>query len=326
MRHGSALRSAHQTYWSNHPRAVGVLERHRDRLDKFMVEAGASNGLMTLTTGLSRPFRHLEKYAGLAQELEKHMEEDHADRGDTQRSVGFFKALSTECAKLRRQKELELEVLTGAIRNWEGDAPINALGEILHMGSVAVGHDHKDRYLILFKANLVILSVSARMSAFVYEGKLALSGIAVNRLEDKDAVMNAFEITGPLIERILVVCQSKPDSLKWVEVLQSQIKTARQFSATQSPLHKAVTSSPQTKRPLNVKANLWKMSCLRPAPPTRSAVIKEAVSNKKGGKKESTTSSSVDTTYEEDMQMLRVIEAYANQSNNRNNNAASSKS
>ena len=78
----------------------------------------------------------------------------------------FFQS---ECAKSRRQKELELEVLTGVIRNWEGDEKISQLGEILHMGSVAVGPDHKDRYFVLFPSTLLILSVSSRMSAFIYE-------------------------------------------------------------------------------------------------------------------------------------------------------------
>ena len=64
--------------------------------------------------------------------------------------------------------ELELEVLTGSVRDWEGES-IQNLGDILHMGSVAVGPDHKDRYFALFPANLLMLSVSARMSAFIYE-------------------------------------------------------------------------------------------------------------------------------------------------------------
>lgn len=34
--HGSGIRNCHQTYWANHPRAVCVLEKHRDTLDKFM--------------------------------------------------------------------------------------------------------------------------------------------------------------------------------------------------------------------------------------------------------------------------------------------------
>lgn len=49
---------------------------------------------MVLTMGLSKPFRHLEKYPGVAQELEQHMEDDHPDRGDTQRSIAFFKSVA----------------------------------------------------------------------------------------------------------------------------------------------------------------------------------------------------------------------------------------
>ncbi len=49
---------------------------------------------MVLTTVLSKPLRHLEKYAGLAQELEQYLEDDHPDRGDTQRSIGFFKSVA----------------------------------------------------------------------------------------------------------------------------------------------------------------------------------------------------------------------------------------
>jgi hypothetical protein len=37
------------------------------------------------------------------------------------------------------------------------------------MGSVAVCPDHRDRYLVLFPSTLLMLSVSQRMSAFIYE-------------------------------------------------------------------------------------------------------------------------------------------------------------
>jgi Rho guanine nucleotide exchange factor 7 len=59
-------------------------------------------------------------------------------------------------------------VLTGGVRGWEGE-DLSCLGEILHMGSVAVCPDHRDRYLVLFPSTLLILSVSQRMSAFIYE-------------------------------------------------------------------------------------------------------------------------------------------------------------
>lgn len=76
--------------------------------------------------------------------------------------------LKATCSATRRQKELELQVLTGPVRGWQGQE-LSSLGEIIHMGSVAVGLDHRDRYFVLFPQTLLILSVSQRMSAFIYE-------------------------------------------------------------------------------------------------------------------------------------------------------------
>lgn len=63
---------------------------------------------------------------------------------------------------------MELEVVNGGVRGWEGE-DLAHLGDILHMGSVAVGPDHRDRYFVLFPSTLLMLSVSQRMSAFIYE-------------------------------------------------------------------------------------------------------------------------------------------------------------
>ena len=129
-----------------------------------------SLGLMMLTTGLSRPFRQLERLAGAIQEVQQHLEDDHIDRGDTQRSIGFYKESASEAARSRRQKELELEVLTGTIRGWEGES-MDLLGDIIKMGSIVTGHgaNKKDKYLVLFPSTLLMLSASNRLSAFIYE-------------------------------------------------------------------------------------------------------------------------------------------------------------
>ena len=67
----------------------------RTELNEFMESQGAASpGLLVLTTGLSKPFRRLEKYAGMLQELERHVEENHPDRGDTQRSVSVYKDIA----------------------------------------------------------------------------------------------------------------------------------------------------------------------------------------------------------------------------------------
>lgn len=41
----------------------------------------------------------------------------------------------------------------------------------------------------------------------------------MTRLDDTDTIKNAFEISGPLIERITAVCQGPSEANKWVELL-----------------------------------------------------------------------------------------------------------
>lgn len=57
------------------------------------------------------------------------------------------------------------------------------------------------------------------MSAFKFEGNIPITGINALRLPDTETVKNAFEITGPLIEKILAICQSSNEANKWVELL-----------------------------------------------------------------------------------------------------------
>ncbi|XP_063699124.1 rho guanine nucleotide exchange factor 7 isoform X2 [Culicoides brevitarsis] len=223
----TSLKSVHQTYCASHPRAIVIVDKHKEALNNYMEREGAAKpGILVLTTGLSKPFRRLDKYSAILQELERHMELSHPDRGDTQRSIAVYKDLAATCIATRRQKELELQILTGPVRGWQGQE-LSSLGEIIHMGSVAVGADFRDRYFVLFPQTLLILSVSQRMSAFKYEGKLPLSGIIVNRLPDSEQVKNAFEISGPLIERISVVCQGPAEANKWVELLSSNNDAAK---------------------------------------------------------------------------------------------------
>ncbi|XP_055916173.1 serine-rich adhesin for platelets isoform X1 [Eupeodes corollae] len=242
------MKSVHQAYCAAHPRAIVILDKHKDDLEKYMERQGAASpGLLVLTTGLSKPFRRLDKYSAMLQELERHMESSHPDRGDTQRSVAVYKDIAATCSATRRQKELELQVLTGPVRGWQGQE-LSTLGDIIHMGSVAVGADHRDRYFVLFPQTLLILSVSQRMSAFIYEGKLPLTNIVVNRLEDTETFKNAFEISGPLIERIVAVCQGPNEANRWVDLLNGANPTL----------------------PISIKRNTSNSSMNAPQPPSHS--------------------------------------------------------
>lgn len=111
-----------------------------------MEKQGASSpGILVLTAGLSKPFRRLQQYSSVLKEFERHMDVDHVDRGDTQRSIVVYNDLCTLCTNVRRQKELELQVLNGPIRGWQ-DKNLTSLGEIVHMDLVHFVKEGKDRY------------------------------------------------------------------------------------------------------------------------------------------------------------------------------------
>ncbi|XP_038207785.1 rho guanine nucleotide exchange factor 7-like isoform X2 [Zerene cesonia] len=214
------IKAVHQTYCAGHPKAVCILDKYKEELNTWMENAGAvCPGVLVLTAGLSKPFRRLGKYPAMLQELARHVHEAHPDRGDTHRASVVYKDIASGCAALRRQKELELQVVTGEVRGWPG-GELASLGDVLHMGSVAVGPSHQDRYLVLFPSALLLLSVSKRVSAFVYEGCLPLTGISVCKLDDTDIRKNAFEISGPMIDTIVAVCQTKAEADNWVSLLQ----------------------------------------------------------------------------------------------------------
>ncbi|CAH0603149.1 unnamed protein product [Chrysodeixis includens] len=240
------IKTVHQTYCAGHPKAVCILDKYKEELNTWMEEAGAvCPGVLVLTAGLSKPFRRLGKYPAMLQELARHVHEAHPDRGDTHRASVVYKDIASGCAALRRQKELELQVVTGEVRGWPG-GELASLGDVLHMGSVAVGPSHQDRYLVLFPSALLLLSVSKRVSAFVYEGCLPLTGITVSKLEDTETRKNAFEIGGPMIDTIVAVCQTRAEADNWVSLLQKHSNTsspAHEPGQPQSLPHMAMSDS-----------------------------------------------------------------------------------
>ncbi|ENN71037.1 hypothetical protein YQE_12248, partial [Dendroctonus ponderosae] len=93
------IKAVHQTYCSLHPRAVVILDKYKEELTQFADARGAANpSLLVLTTRLSLPFRRLERYPKILQELERHVEECHPDRGDTQRSVSIYEDIAVSLA------------------------------------------------------------------------------------------------------------------------------------------------------------------------------------------------------------------------------------
>ncbi|XP_077988389.1 rho guanine nucleotide exchange factor 7-like isoform X2 [Glandiceps talaboti] len=287
LKEAPQIQSLYTAYCGNHPRAVAVLnsEEFSDKLDKFMEGQGASSpGRLTLTSSLSMPFRRLEKYPSVLGELEKHTEEGHPDGPDVHAAIQIYRNIVSMCLDVRKQKELEQEILTGTIRQWEGEE-ISCLGEILKMGQVTViGEDKRDRYLLMFHSVLVMLSVSHRMSGFIYQGKIPLSGIRVTKLDDSEEHYHAFEINGNLIERIVVQTTSPKEQSEWMDAIQRQTKSSpipsqpssgqlSQRSTSSTDSRSSASPTRHTSLPEHLRPKTWSMSCLRPAPPLRPTTV-----------------------------------------------------
>ncbi|XP_075692025.1 rho guanine nucleotide exchange factor 6 isoform X1 [Rhinoderma darwinii] len=347
------FKSLYLTYCANHPIAVNVLNQHSDELERFMEGQGGTNpGILMLTTSLSKPFMRLEKYVTLLQELERHMEEAHPDHKDLLRVTASFKALVAQCQDLRKRKQLELQILSEPIQCWEGE-DIKTLGSVVYMSQVMVqcgaNEEKEERYFMLFPNALVMLTASPRMSGFIYQGRLPLTGLSVNKLEETDS-SNAFEISGHVIERIVVYCGNSQDCQEWQEHLcrltkspgshASLCKTpswpGHSFTDKKNPPPSHHTFPALPRGPLEPSKiyKTWSLSCLRPAPPLRpsaalgykermSYIFKDSSKSPKNVKKflpkrkperkasddESAFRKST-VALEEDAQILKVIEAY----------------
>uniref|UniRef100_A0A8B9ULR5 Rac/Cdc42 guanine nucleotide exchange factor 6 n=1 Tax=Anas zonorhyncha TaxID=75864 RepID=A0A8B9ULR5_9AVES len=287
------FRSLYLTYCANHPSAVNVLTQHSDELEKFMESQGAANpGILILTTSLSKPFLRLDKYVTLLQELERHMEEAHADHEDILKAITSFKSLVSQCQELRKRKQLELQILSESIQRWEGE-DIKTMGNIIYMSQVMVqsggSEEKEERYFLLFSNVLLMLSASPRMSGFIYQGKLPLTGMTLTKLEDAEGNEHMFEIGGNMTERITVSCSTSQDLHEWLDHLQRLTKgTCNTVSKTQSwSAHSDSSKSPKT-----MKKFLPKRKTERKASDEEFVIRKSTAA------------------LEEDAQILKVIEAY----------------
>ncbi|XP_072127173.1 rho guanine nucleotide exchange factor 6 isoform X4 [Mobula birostris] len=307
LNHMPQMKSLYLTYCANHPSAVSVLTEHSEELDKLMESQGASSpGILMLTTSLSKPFMRLDKYPALLQELERHMEESHPDYPDILKAMASFKSLVSQSQELRKRKQLELQILSEQIQGWEGE-DIKSLGNVIYMSQVLVqcgaSEEKDERYFMLFPSVLLMLSASPRMSSFIYQGKLPLTGMTVTKLEENESFHHAFEITGSMIERIQVSCSSAQEQQEWVDSLLMLTKgTVPGTSAT-----KSLPVSSQSR-----------MSYILKDSSKSPKAVKKFLSKRKTERKTSDDEYILrksTAALEEDAQILKVIEAYCTSAN-----------
>ncbi|KAB0394542.1 hypothetical protein E2I00_017971 [Balaenoptera physalus] len=291
------FKSMYLAYCANHPSAVNVLTQHSDDLERFMESQGASSpGILILTTSLSKPFMRLEKYVTLLQELERHMEDTHPDHQDILKAIIAFKTLMGQCQDLRKRKQLELQILSEPIQAWEGE-DIKTLGNVIFMSQVMVQYgtceEKEERYLMLFSSVLIMLSASPRMSGFIYQGKIPIAGMVVTRLDEIEGNDYTFEITGNMVERIVVHCGNNQDFQDWLEHLYRLIRGPASCSSLSKTSSSSCSAHSESgKSPKTMKKFLHKRKTER-KPSEEEYVIRKSTA-----------------ALEEDAQILKVIEAY----------------
>nr|1V61_A Chain A, Rac/Cdc42 guanine nucleotide exchange factor (GEF) 6 [Mus musculus] len=120
------------------------------------------------------------------------------------------------------------QILSEPIQAWEGD-DIKTLGNVIFMSQVVMQHgaceEKEERYFLLFSSVLIMLSASPRMSGFMYQGKIPIAGMVVNRLDEIEGSDCMFEITGSTVERIVVHCNNNQDFQEWMEQLNRLTKS-----------------------------------------------------------------------------------------------------
>lgn len=160
------------------------------------------------------------------------------------------------CIELRRRKEMELEVMLGNIRNFDG-LSIETYGSIIKMEpaiSVLIRpvwqEAKKDCYLVLFPRVLMVLSVGKELTSFTYESMMTLENARLQMIHPAGEAISdlyRFECSGhsahPKSELTCVLTylvQLATDEVwkDWCQAVQRQIRhcTRGPVSGSGSPL------------------------------------------------------------------------------------------
>lgn len=86
---------------------------------------------------------------------------------------------------------------------------------------------------------------------------MSLPPLTVTRLEDTAQYKNAFEISGPMIDKKVAVCQSKEEADRWVELFKKNQPRSSTASLNQKASPTQVQYVPQ---PPNPHVSIW---CVR---------------------------------------------------------------
>ncbi|XP_066463002.1 probable pleckstrin homology domain-containing family N member 1 isoform X2 [Eleutherodactylus coqui] len=166
--------------------------------------------------------------------LREHIQEANAHCPPVTPAISILSYL-IPCDQLWKKRELIRYLTSCPILKWEGKA-IHHMGHVIFLSTVQAAHtidaDFEDRIMVLFPEDLVFLSVDSHKTLVIHQGTLPLNAIHI----EESLMWNGryeFQITGDLMEPMLILCISPEDYTKWIFHLQKP-----------RPIHCGVTLHP----------------------------------------------------------------------------------
>ncbi|KAF5906699.1 rho guanine nucleotide exchange factor 7-like, partial [Clarias magur] len=150
--------------------------------------------------------------------------DDRRSKSLTQQLSPSHSALSylLPCNENWKREELKRHLLRCPIMQWEG-SPIQHMGQPDYLSLVNISNikslGSQERLFVLFPLDLLILSVDSHRLWIKYEGRLPRKSIRALERSARHGRLE-FELTGELMESLLVSCTSPEDYQNWIFQLQ----------------------------------------------------------------------------------------------------------
>ncbi|KAK3518868.1 hypothetical protein QTP70_014965 [Hemibagrus guttatus] len=142
------------------------------------------------------------------------------------------------CDENWKREELKRYLQRSTILQWEG-SPIQHMGQPAYLSLVHISNTQKqgsqERLFVLFPLDLLILSVDSQRLWVKYEGRLPRKSIRALEKSARHGRLE-FELTGELMESLLVSCTYPEDYQNWIFQLQQPEKAQAFPNHTPPPL------------------------------------------------------------------------------------------
>ncbi|XP_075697094.1 putative pleckstrin homology domain-containing family N member 1 [Rhinoderma darwinii] len=153
--------------------------------------------------------------------LQKHIQEANTHYPPVSPTISILSYL-IPCDELWKKRELIRYLTSCPIQKWEGKA-IHHMGHVIFLSTVQAAHtidgEFEERVMVLFYEDLVFLSIDPRKTSVIHQGTLPLRAIHIEESLTWNGRLE-FQITGDLMEPILILCMTPEDYNKWIFHLQ----------------------------------------------------------------------------------------------------------